>query len=83
MSESGANYIPSVHMREAGFCARSELVKHVVYRKVAYRDAEGKDEAEALMVKNILADELEKFSEIGDRLNRSAVTTLTGRLGWV
>ncbi|MDP2598757.1 MAG: phosphomannomutase/phosphoglucomutase [Candidatus Liptonbacteria bacterium] len=45
--------------------------------------AEGESEVEAIMVKNILADELEKFPEIGDRLNRSAVTTLTGKLGWV
>ncbi len=44
---------------------------------------EGENEAEALHVKNILADELEKFPEIGDRLNRSAVATLTGKLGWV
>ena len=45
--------------------------------------AEGVDAAEVLKVKNILADELEKFPEVSDKLNRSEVATLTGRLGWV
>ncbi|MBI4135103.1 MAG: phosphomannomutase/phosphoglucomutase [Candidatus Sungbacteria bacterium] len=36
-----------------------------------------------LRIKKILADELEKYDAIGDRLNCSAVATLTGRLGWV
>ncbi len=45
--------------------------------------AEGGNEAEVLRVKNIIADELEKFPEIGDKLNRGAVATLTGKLGWV
>lgn len=44
---------------------------------------EGADEAEALKVKNIIADELEKFPEVSDRLNRLEVATNTGRLGWV
>src|SRR3989338_5709643 len=43
--------------------------------------AEGASEAEVLKIKNILADELEKFPAIMDRLNRSAVATLTGKLG--
>ena len=45
--------------------------------------AEGSSEAEVLAVKNILADELEKFPDVMERLNRSEVATLTGRLGWV
>lgn len=38
---------------------------------------------EVLDIKNILADQLEKFPDIGDKLNRHAVTTHTGKLGWV
>lgn len=45
--------------------------------------AEGNSDSEVLKIKNILADELEKFPEIGDRLNRKEVATLTGKLGWV
>ncbi len=45
--------------------------------------AEAKTEPEVLRIKNILADELEKFPEITDRLNRKEVATLTGKLGWV
>lgn len=45
--------------------------------------AEGKTEEEVLKIKNILADELEKYPEIMDRLNRKEVATLTGKLGWV
>lgn len=45
--------------------------------------AEGESESEVLKIKNILADELEKFSAITDRLNRNGVATLTGKLGWV
>lgn len=44
---------------------------------------EGVTEEEVIRVKNILADELEKFPEITDRLNRKEVATLTGKLGWV
>ena len=44
---------------------------------------EGVSEDEVLKVKNILADELEKFPEIGDRLNRQKVAVLEGKLGWV
>jgi phosphomannomutase/phosphoglucomutase len=40
-------------------------------------------EEEVIKIKNILADELEKYPEIGDKLDRTAVTTHTGRLGWV
>lgn len=38
---------------------------------------------EVIDIKNILADQLEKFPEIGDKLNRHAVTTHTGKLGWI
>jgi phosphomannomutase/phosphoglucomutase len=44
---------------------------------------EGETETEALKIKNILADELEKFPEITDRLNRNEVASLKGKLGWV
>ncbi len=44
---------------------------------------EADTEEEVIHIKNILADELEKFSAIGDRLNRTAVATRTGKLGWV
>ncbi len=44
---------------------------------------EADSEARLLEMKNVLADELEKHAEIGDRLNRTAVSTYTGRLGWV
>ena len=44
---------------------------------------EGDSDSEVLKIKNILADELEKYSEISDRLNRQEVATLTGRLGWI
>ena len=45
--------------------------------------AEAETEPELLHIKNIIADELEKFPEITDHLNRTEVATLTGRLGWV
>lgn len=45
--------------------------------------AEGESDDEVLMVKNILADELENFPEIGDKLNRKKVAVLEGKLGWV
>lgn len=44
---------------------------------------EAESEKEVLEIKNILADELEKYPEIYDRLNRKEVATLTGKLGWV
>lgn len=44
---------------------------------------EGETEEEVIRIKNILADELEKYPEIGDKLNRKEIYTLTGRLGWV
>lgn len=36
-----------------------------------------------LEIKSIVADELEKYPEIGDKLDRTNVTSRTGRLGWV
>lgn len=44
---------------------------------------EGISKEEVLRVKNILADELEKFPEVTDKLNRSEVAVLEGKLGWV
>lgn len=44
---------------------------------------EAPTEAEVLKMKNLVADELDTFSEVGDKLNRSAVATLTGKLGWL
>ncbi len=44
---------------------------------------EGIDDEEVLKVKNILADELEKFEEVGDKLNRFKTAVLEGKLGWV
>ncbi|MDP3956683.1 MAG: phosphomannomutase/phosphoglucomutase [bacterium] len=44
---------------------------------------EGESDAEVMSIKNILADELEKFPEISEKLNRRAVATLTGKLGWL
>lgn len=43
---------------------------------------EGNTEAEVIRIKNILADELEKHQEIGDTLDRKAVNSFTGRLGY-
>lgn len=44
---------------------------------------EGETAKEVLKIKNIVADELEKFPEITDRLNRVEVASLSGKLGWV
>lgn len=44
---------------------------------------EGDSGSEVLDIKGILADELEKYPEVTDRLNRQEVATLTGKLGWV
>lgn len=38
---------------------------------------------EVLKMKNLVADELDTFSEIGDKLDRKNVTSLTGKLGWL
>lgn len=44
---------------------------------------EGISKEEVLRIKNILADELEKFPEVKDKLNRSEVAVFEGKLGWV
>ncbi|MBI4049228.1 MAG: phosphomannomutase/phosphoglucomutase [Candidatus Doudnabacteria bacterium] len=44
---------------------------------------EGETIDEVLKIKNILADELEKFPEVADKLNRVEVASLSGKLGWV
>ncbi len=45
--------------------------------------AEGKTEEAVIKIKNILAGILDGFPEIGDKLNRTQVASLTGRLGWL
>ena len=45
--------------------------------------AEGSTEEEAIKIKSILADELEKFPEVADRLDRNVLARLGGRLGWL
>ncbi|MBI2356081.1 MAG: phosphomannomutase/phosphoglucomutase [Candidatus Doudnabacteria bacterium] len=44
---------------------------------------EAEKEQEVLKIKNILADELEKFPEVADKLDRFNVASLTGKLGWL
>lgn len=44
---------------------------------------EADTEKEVLDIKNLLADQLEKFPEIGNKLDRKLVTSHTGKLGWV
>lgn len=43
---------------------------------------EGETKDEVLKIKNILADELEKFPEVQETLDRLEVASFTGRLGW-
>lgn len=38
---------------------------------------------EVIKIKNVLADQLENFPEIEDKLDRTCVTSHTGRLGWL
>ena len=44
---------------------------------------EGISEVEVLRVKGILADALEKFPEVRDKLDRDNVAVLKGKLGWI
>jgi len=44
---------------------------------------EGPNEKKVIKVKNIFADILEKFPEVGDKLCRTAVSSPTGKLGYV
>ena len=45
--------------------------------------AEADTKKRLLEIKNILADKLEEFPDISDKLNRNEVTSFTGRLGWI
>jgi len=44
---------------------------------------EGPNEEKVIRAKNIFADILEKFPEIGDKLSRTTVSSPTGKLGYV
>lgn len=44
---------------------------------------EADTEEEVLKIKNVLADQLEKFPDVADKLDRKNVTSHTGRLGYV
>jgi phosphomannomutase / phosphoglucomutase len=44
---------------------------------------EAETEAEIIRMKNLVQDELDKFSEIKDKLDRTSVASLTGTLGWL
>ena len=44
---------------------------------------EADTEAEVIKIKNILADQLEKYPEIEDKLDRQHITSHTGKLGWI
>ena len=44
---------------------------------------EADTEAEVISIKNLLTDQLEKYPEVGDKLDRKNVTAHTGKLGWV
>lgn len=44
---------------------------------------EAESAEEVIRIKNILADVLEKFPEVTDKLNRKEVATLTGKQGWL
>jgi hypothetical protein len=43
---------------------------------------EGETEQEVLQIKSILANELEKFPEAQETLDRKHVTSFSGKLGW-
>ncbi len=44
---------------------------------------EGPTNEEVIRIKNLVADELDKCPEIEEKINRKAVATLTGKLGWL
>jgi phosphomannomutase/phosphoglucomutase len=44
---------------------------------------EAETKAEIIRMKNLVQDELDKFSEIKDKLDRTSVASLTGTLGWL
>ena len=45
--------------------------------------AEANTDDEVIKIKNIMQDEFDKYSEIGDKLDRKNVTSHTGKLGWI
>lgn len=58
-----------------GLCRASNTGPYLSFR------VEGETEEEVLKIKNIIADELDKFSDIFDKLDRKNIATL-GKLGW-
>jgi phosphomannomutase/phosphoglucomutase len=44
---------------------------------------EADSEEEVVKIKNLLADQMEKYPEITDKLDRTCITSHTGKLGWV
>ena len=44
---------------------------------------EASSDEEVINIKNIIQDTLDKYTEIGDKLDRNNVTSHTGKLGWV
>ena len=44
---------------------------------------EAPTEAEIIKMKNAFQDEMDKFPEIKDKLDRKSVASLTGTLGWL
>ena len=44
---------------------------------------EAETNEEVIKIKNLLQDQLDKFPEVGDKLDRKNVTSHTGKLGWV
>ena len=45
--------------------------------------AEANTDEELIRIKNIMQDEFDKYTEIGDKLDRKNVTSHNGKLGWV
>ncbi|MBN1969275.1 MAG: phosphomannomutase/phosphoglucomutase [Candidatus Delongbacteria bacterium] len=44
---------------------------------------EADTDEEVIKIKNILQDELDKFPEVGDKMDRKEVTSHKGKLGWI
>jgi len=44
---------------------------------------EGPTEEEVIRIKNLLADELDQYNEIENKLDRTKTASLTGKLGWL
>ena len=45
--------------------------------------AEAENDEDLIKIKNLMQDQLDKFPEVGDKLDRNNVTSHTGKLGWV